>query len=274
MNYIEVVIYIPEEKAALSEILIAFMAEQGYESFSEEKEKLFAYITEDEFDEASTKMLMDAYSLSYTKKVIPQQNWNEEWEKNFDPTVIENILTIKAPFHHQDFNTINTIIIEPKMSFGTGHHATTYMMCKLMSEYDLSESRVLDYGCGTGILAIYASILGASDVIAVDIDEWSYENTIENAEKNNIANITAIRGDIKSVPETKYDFIFANINLNVLKKDIPVLSSYMNKGSVLFLSGFLINELPQIEKVCSDNGLLFAKHIEKDNWTGCIFNKN
>lgn len=274
MNYIEVVINIPEEKAALSEIVVAFLAEQGYESFSEEREKLLAYVSEDVFDADNTDMLMKAYNLTYTVNIIAQQNWNEEWEKNFDPTVIDDILTIKAPFHSQEFNTVHTIIIEPKMSFGTGHHATTHMMCKLMSEYDFSESRVLDYGCGTGILAIYASILGASDIIAVDIDEWSYENTVENAHKNGIANITAIRGDIKSVPELKYDFIFANINLNVLKKDIPVLSGYMNKGSVLFLSGFLINELPQIEKVCSDNGLLFVKNMEKDNWAGCIFNKN
>jgi len=273
MNYIELSVNIPEEKSALSDIIIAFLAEQGFESFSEEKNLLLAYITEDVYDEESARMLLKDYDLSFNTKIIPQQNWNEEWEKNFDPTIIDNLLTIKAPFHHEDFHTIHTIIIEPKMSFGTGHHATTHMMCKLIAEYEYAEAKVLDYGCGTGILAIYASILGASDVIAVDIDEWAYENTIENAEKNQVFNITAIKGDIKSVPESKYDFIFANINLNILKKDIPVLSNYMNKGAVLFLSGFLINELPQIEKVGLDNGLLFVKNIERDNWTACIVNK-
>lgn len=273
MNYLEVAIKIPEEKSALSEIMIAFLAEQGYESFVEEKELLLAYISEDMYGPEDTKMLMEAYNLSYSVKTITQQNWNEEWEKNFDPTIIENLLSIKAPFHPEDYNTLHTIIIEPKMSFGTGHHATTYMMCKLISEYDFTESQVLDYGCGTGILAIYASMLGATDIIAVDIDEWAYENTVENAIRNNIENIFAIRGDIKSVPEKKYDFIFANINLNVLKKDIPVLASYMNHASVLILSGFLINEIDQIKNVCSDNGLFFVKNIEKDNWTSCIFNK-
>lgn len=274
MNYIEVKVSIPEGKESMSEILIAFMAEQGFESFSEDKAHLLAYITEDLYEPKNTGMLMNAYGLKFTTKLIPQQNWNEEWEKNFDPTIVENLLTIKAPFHNQNFNTQHTIIIEPKMSFGTGHHATTWMMCKLMAEFDFAESSVLDYGCGTGILAIYSSLLGASDIIAIDIDEWAYENTIENAERNKVSGITAIRGDIKMVPERKYDFIFANINLNVLKKDIPILSKRMNKGSIIFFSGFLNNELPQIVKACSDNGLLFAKELQKDNWTACIFNKN
>jgi ribosomal protein L11 methyltransferase len=206
---------------------------------------------------------MNAYQVKFETKIIAQQNWNEEWEKNFDPTVVENLLAIKAPFHHQVFNTTHTIIIEPKMSFGTGHHATTWMMCKLMADFDFAEASVLDYGCGTGILAIYAGMLGASDIIAVDIDEWAYENTIENAERNNVSGITAIRGDINSVPERKYDFVFANINLNVLKKDIPFLASCMNKASIIFFSGFLNNELPQIEKVCADNGLFFVKDLQK-----------
>lgn len=273
MNYLEVKVIIPEEKEALSEILIAFMAEQGFESFSEERGFLLAYITEDLYQPEETGMLMTAYGVNFETKIIPQQNWNEEWEKNFDPTVVENLLSIKAPFHNQDFNTAHTIIIEPKMSFGTGHHATTWMMCRLMADFDFAEASVLDYGCGTGILAIYAAMLGASDIIAVDIDEWAYENTIENAERNNVSGIFAIRGDINSVPERKYDFIFANINLNVLKKDIPFLASCMNKGSVIFFSGFLNNELPQIEKACADNGLFFVKDLQKDNWTACIFKK-
>lgn len=274
MNYIEVKISIPEEKEAMSEILIAFMAEQGFESFSEEKGQLLAYITEDLYEPENTGMLMYAYGLKFTTKIIPQQNWNEEWEKNFDPTIVEDLLSIKAPFHNQDFKTQHTIIIEPKMSFGTGHHATTWMMCKLMAEFDFSESSVLDYGCGTGILAIYSSLLGASDIIAVDIDEWAYLNTIENAERNKTSEITTIKGDITMVPERKYDFIFANINLNVLKKDIPFLSKCMNKNSIILFSGFLNNELPQIVKVCSENGLFFVKELQKDNWTACIFNKN
>jgi ribosomal protein L11 methyltransferase len=218
-------------------------------------------------------MLLDAYNLKFEIKIIEQQNWNAEWEKNFSPIVIDNILAIKAPFHSEKFDTQDTIIIEPKMSFGTGHHATTHMMCKLISEYDFSESVVLDMGCGTGILAIYASMLGAAAVTAIDIDEWSYENTIENAERNNITNIATIRGDVKVIPDLKYDFIFANINLNVLKNDMSVYVKYMHKDSILLLSGFFAAEIPQIESVCKNNGLLFVKFIEMDSWTACVFNK-
>lgn len=273
MNYIEIVIDIPEEKSALSEVLVAFLAEQGYESFCEEKFKLLAYISEDAYSEEMTKMLMSAYDFSFCTNVIMQKNWNEEWEKNFEPIKIDNILSIKAPFHKHQFNTLHTIIIEPKMSFGTGHHATTYMMCQLMSGYDMSESQVLDFGSGTGVLSIYAALLGASNIVAVDVDEWAYENSIENAKKNKISNINVVRGDIKNIPEIKYDFVFANINLNVLLRDIPVLVRFMYKGSVLFLSGFLINEMQLIEKCCNEHGLILVNSLEKENWAACIFNK-
>lgn len=273
MNYIEIVISVPEEKSALSEVVVAFLAEQGFESFCEEKDKLLAYISEDNYNEEMTKMLMSAYGMDFSKNLIQQKNWNEEWEKNFEPICIDNILTIKAPFHKQQFDTTHTIIIEPKMSFGTGHHATTYMMCKLMSEFDMSESQVLDYGSGTGILSIYAANLGAYNIVAIDVDEWAYENSKENTIKNKVSNITVLRGDIKNVPELKYDFIFANINLNVLLKDIPVLAQHMNKGSILFLSGFLINEVTIIAKSCKEHGLILVRKIEKDNWSACVFNK-
>jgi ribosomal protein L11 methyltransferase len=273
MNYIEIIIDVPEEKSALSEVVVAFLAEQGFESFCEEKDKLLAYISEEAYNEDMTKMLMSAYGMNFCKNVIQQKNWNEEWEKNFEPICIDNILTIKAPFHNHQFDTIHTIIIEPKMSFGTGHHATTYMMCQLMSGFDLSESQILDFGSGTGILSIYSAILGASSVVAIDVDEWAFENSKENIKKNKVTNITVLRGDIKNVPELKYDFIFANINLNVLLKDIPVLVQYMNKGSVVFLSGFLINEFHLIEKCCVEHGLILVRNVEKDNWSASVFNK-
>ncbi|HOZ30845.1 MAG TPA: 50S ribosomal protein L11 methyltransferase [Bacteroidales bacterium] len=273
MNYIELVINVPEEKSALSEVLVAFLAEQGYESFCEEKDKLLAYIIESNYNEELTKMLMSAYGFSFCKNIIEQKNWNEEWEKHFEPIQIDDVLTIKARFHEQKSETINTVFIEPKMSFGTGHHATTYMMCKLMSAFDMTESHVLDFGCGTGVLSIYASLLGASNIIAIDIDEWAYENSIENANINSVSNISVLRGDINNVPDLKYDFIFANINLNVLLNDIPVLVKFMNYDSLLFVSGFLINELKLIEKCCFENGLILARNIEKDNWSACVFNK-
>ncbi len=273
MNYIEISIGLPVEKRHLSEIVIAFLAEQGYESFSETEGTLNAYITEDLYNEKETGLLMNAYDLKFTKSIIEQQNWNKEWEENFQPIVVDEKLAIKAPFHNQEFKTQYTIIIEPKMSFGTGHHATTHMMCKLMGDYDFSESHVLDMGCGTGILAIYASILGASSACGIDIDEWSYENTVENAQRNNIDNIVAIQGDVNSIPSENFDFVFANINLNVLKRDMASYVETMSPSSILFLSGFFYKELDQIKEVCSKLGLLFVKAIEKDDWTACVFKK-
>ncbi len=273
MNYIEIKAIIKDEPEDLSEILIAFMAELGFESFSEEKNFLNAYIIEDNFNSEKLDILFKKYNIEYVVNIIPQQNWNQEWEKNFEPTIIEDILCIKAPFHNIETKTKYNIIIEPKMSFGTGHHATTWMMCKLIGEYDFSQAEVLDFGCGTGILAIFSALLGAKSIIAVDIDEWAYENTIENSYKNNITKIKTIRGDVKNIPSQSFDFIFANINLNILKKDIPILTEHLNPTGKIFLSGFLINEFTQIEKVCKENNLSFVKEIQKDNWTACIFKK-
>lgn len=273
MNYIEVKVNFNKEQTELSEILIAFLAEQGFESFYEENDSLFAYIEEANYNLKNLDELLKSYKVSYSTKIIPQQNWNAEWEKNFEPTVVEDLLNIKAPFHNMDFNTKYNIIIEPKMSFGTGHHATTWMMCKLIGEYNFENKDVLDYGCGTGILAIFAALLKAKDIYAIDIDEWAYENTIENANRNNTPQIKAIQGDINSIPDKTFDFIFANINLNVLKKDIPTLATHLNNGGKIFFSGFLNNELVQIQKVCSENNLSFNKAIQKDNWTACVFNK-
>jgi ribosomal protein L11 methyltransferase len=273
MNYIEVKIKIDSEQKFLSEILTAMLAEIDFESFSEENNTLFAYIAEDLYNENEVLEITNNFGLEFETKIIPQQNWNEEWEKNFTPIVIDDTLTIKAPFHTDNFNTKDTIIIEPKMSFGTGHHATTYMMCKLMAKYDFLGTNVLDMGCGTGILAIYAALRGAKSITAIDIDEWSYENTIENAERNNINNIKAILGDIVAIPNETFDFILANINLNILKKDIHEYSKHLNSMGFLFLSGFFSNEINQIEIVCKRNNMQLIDNIDQEDWTACIFKK-
>lgn len=274
MNYIEVAIEIPVDKKYLSEILMAFLAEVGFESFSEENNILLAYISENLYNPVEVREIIENYGLRYFAQTILQKNWNEEWEKNFNPIVIEDILTIKAPFHNENLRTRHTVVIEPKMSFGTGHHATTYMMCKLIHEYDFSGSNVLDMGCGTGILAIYASLKGAKKVTAIDIDEWAYENTVENAGRNNINNIISIKGDVADIPKETYNFILANINLNILKKDIPKYIEHMEKGALLFLSGFFASEFVQIEKICNLNNAIHIKSIERENWIACIFKKD
>jgi len=274
MNYIELSVEIPEQKEYLTEILIAFLAEQEFESFSDAKGSLKAYIPENSFDENEAKMLMESYNLNFQINKIEQQNWNKKWEESYDPIVVDDKLAIVAPFHNQIFDTEYQILIEPKMSFGTGHHATTYMMSQLISEYSMSEASVLDMGCGTGVLGIYASMLGAVSVVAIDIDEWAYENTVENAQRNNVSNVVAIKGDVTNIPQKTFDFVFANINLNILKKDIPKYADYMNKGAFLFLSGFFETELNQITTLCNDYGLFFVKRIIKENWIACVFHKD
>lgn len=273
MDYIEIKFDLNYQDRNLNDILVAILSDIGFEGFFEENGFLMAYIPEPNFDLNSLSEVIEPYSLEFEKNIIKQKNWNEEWEKNFDPIVIDDILAILAPFHSQTFNTKYKIFIEPKMSFGTGHHATTYMLCKMMPSYDFNNKKVLDFGCGTGILAIYASHLGASEIVAIDVDEWAYENTLENVQRNFINNISVYHGDINKVPSNKYDIILANINLNVLKKDIPVLSLLMKKNSLIFLSGFLSNELNQIVEVCKNCGLDFVNGMEKDLWYAGILKK-
>ncbi|MBO7133664.1 MAG: 50S ribosomal protein L11 methyltransferase [Bacteroidales bacterium] len=273
MNYLEISIAIPRSNPALSDILVAFLAELDFDSFCEENGNLMAYIEEEKYNKPEVDAILEQFGVSAAVKVIPQENWNRQWEENFSPIVVDDNLAIKAPFHSETFDTKHTIIIEPKMSFGTGHHATTSMMCRLIAELDLKGKVGLDMGCGTGILAIYASILGASKIYAIDIDQWAYENTVENAERNGVSNIVASRGDVQDIPEVEYDFVFANINLNILKKQIPTYAKLMKKGAVLLLSGFFLAEIDQIKEVCASCGLSFVKCISAEEWTACVFEK-
>lgn len=274
MNYLELSIEIPRSNPALSDILVAFLAEQNFDSFSEENGKLLAYVEEKKFSKTDVDEILEQFGVTAAVKVIPQENWNRQWEENFSPIVVDENLAIKAPFHSETFDTKHTIVIEPKMSFGTGHHATTSMMCRLIAELDLEGKVGLDMGCGTGILAIYASMLGASKIYAIDIDEWAFENTVENAERNGVSDsIVASQGDVQDIPEVDYDFVFANINLNILKKQIPAYARLMKNGAVLLLSGFFYTEIDQIKEVCTSCGLSFVKSISTDEWTACVFEK-
>ncbi len=273
MNYLELSIDIPRSNPDLSDILVAFLAEQNFDSFSEENGKLLAYVEEEKYSKSDVDEILAQFGVSAVEKIIPQENWNRQWEENFSPIVVDDNLAIKAPFHTETFDTKHTIVIEPKMSFGTGHHATTSMMCRLIAELDLKGKVGLDMGCGTGILAIYASILGASKIYAIDIDQWAFENTEENAVRNGVSNIVASRGDVEDIPEVEYEFVFANINLNILKKQIPTYARLMKKGAVLLLSGFFLAEIDQIKDVCSSCGLSFVKCISEDEWTACVFEK-
>lgn len=276
MDYIETKLFFEPLTEENSEILSALLGEIGYESFAENEKGLSAYIQQHSYNEhnlnTTIKNIEPILSKIYFESnIIKDQNWNAEWEKNFPPTYIEDICLIKAPFHNIEQSFPYEIIIEPKMSFGTGHHATTASMVRLMTELDFNEKTVLDMGCGTGVLAIFASLKKASKVLAIDIDSWSYENTIENIERNNCKNIEVKLGDADLLGNDFYDTILANINRNILLNDMPTYKSCMKKGSKLLLSGYYSEDLSLIKDKAQQLDLTYLKHISENNWVAALF---
>ncbi|MCL5245279.1 50S ribosomal protein L11 methyltransferase [Cellulophaga sp. 20_2_10] len=252
-----------------SDILIAQLGEIGFDSFVENEEGVQAYILKDLWKEDSVKdvqiLTNENFNISYNFKEIEQQNWNSEWEKNFEKIVVEDICTVRAPFHEKP-NTEFDIVIEPKMSFGTGHHETTHMMLQHILEHDFKGKSVLDMGSGTGVLAILAAMKNASSIDAIDIDNWCYLNAVENKERNNCNQINVFEGDVSLLKDQKYNIIIANINRNILLADIPAYAKRLTEDGILFLSGFYKEDIPVITEKCSEAGLKFEKNLEKNNW--------
>ncbi len=252
-----------------SEILIAELGEKPFESFIETENGFTAYIQKELWTE---DILNDIYLLestefiiSYTIEEIEQVNWNEEWEKNFEPIDVDGLCHVRAPFHPKT-NAEFDIVIEPKMSFGTGHHETTHMMIQHLLETNVTNLKTLDMGCGTAILAILAEMKGANLIDAIDIDNWCYLNSIENAERNNCTKITVYEGDATLLKGKKYDIIIANINRNILLNDMQQYVDCLNKHGILLLSGFYIEDIPVIDKSCTEKGLTYIKKFERNNW--------
>ena len=252
-----------------SEILIAELGEKGFESFVETDFGVEAYILKEDWNESLIDDLYilqsPEFSIEYEFIEIEQVNWNEEWEKNFEPLLVDGTCSIRAPFHEKPEAEYD-IIIEPKMSFGTGHHATTHMMVQYLLEMDLAGTKVLDMGCGTGILAILAEMRGANALEAIDIDNWCYLNTLENVERNNCKAIQVYEGDASLLVGKKYDLIIANINRNILLKDLSVYSKCLNTGGNILLSGFYEEDLKIITEECAKNNLEFISNKTKTNW--------
>ena len=256
-----------------TEILIAELGYAGFESFVETKDGVTAYIQKGEWNE---NILKDIYilnsgefSISYDFNEIEQTNWNKEWEKNFNPIVVDDLVSVRAPFHNKP-STKYDIIIEPKMSFGTGHHETTHMMIQHILKNDFKEKSVLDMGCGTGVLAILAEKVGAIKLDAIDIDNWCYLNSLENVERNKCKNISVYQGDVSLLKNT-YDIIIANINRNILLADIPIYAKHLNENGQLFLSGFYNKDLELIKSKCEENQLNFSDKITKNDWIAVKF---
>jgi ribosomal protein L11 methyltransferase len=256
------------------DILVAELGQAGFESFTENEDGVVAYIQKDGWNAdllTDIQILQsDEVSFSYEVKEIEQVNWNEEWEKNFDPIVVENQVSVRAPFH-PDPKLRYDIVIEPKMSFGTGHHETTYLMIKHLMDQDLRGRKVLDMGCGTGILAIFAEMKGAEEVDAIDIDPWCYENSLENTERNHCKNISVYEGDASMLKPDAYDVIIANINRNILLHDMSIYAMSLRPVGELYLSGFYTEDITQIIESADINGLTFSKKLEKNNWVALKF---
>lgn len=256
------------------EILIAELGYAGFESFVETDEGVTAYIQKDEWNSSILEDIhilnSNEFYITYTFEDIEQTNWNAEWEKNFNPIIVDDVCTVRAPFHEKS-NTIYDIVIEPKMSFGTGHHETTHMMIQHILKNDFTNKSVLDMGCGTGVLAILAEIKGANLIDAIDIDNWCYLNSIENIERNNCHHISIYEGDSSLLEGKNYDIIIANINRNILLKDIKTYASCLNKNGVLFLSGFYNNDIPIIDEECKKHMLKLDEKLERNNWVSLKF---
>ncbi|MBP0904319.1 50S ribosomal protein L11 methyltransferase [Mariniflexile gromovii] len=256
------------------EILIAELGYAGFESFVETEEGVTAYIQKDEWNASILDDVQilnsEEFKIAYEFNEIEQTNWNEEWEKNFNPIIVDDVCTVRAPFHEKP-NTQYDIIIEPKMSFGTGHHETTHMMIQYILKNDFTNKSVLDMGCGTGVLAILAEMKGAKPVDAVDYDNWCYLNSIENVERNNCKNITVIEGDASVLSGRKYDIIIANINRNILLNDMETYVSCLNQNGLLFLSGFYNDDIPVIQETCEKYLLKFEEKLERNHWVALKF---
>jgi ribosomal protein L11 methyltransferase len=258
-----------EPKELGSEILVAELGELPFESFIDSDLGIVAYIQKQFWIE---NMLDDLHILntpefqvSYTIEEISQVNWNEEWEKNFEAIEVDGICLVRAPFHPKTAAKFD-IVIEPKMSFGTGHHETTHMMIQHLLETNVEGKKTLDMGCGTAILAILAEMKGAQPIDAIDIDNWCYLNSIENATRNNCNQITVYEGDADLLIGKKYDLIIANINRNILLNDMQTYVDCLNKEGILLLSGFYNEDIPFIDASCTEKGLTYVKKFERNNW--------
>jgi ribosomal protein L11 methyltransferase len=279
MDYIELECTIEPFDATISEILVASLADIGFESFVEVENGLQAYIKIDQFDEKLVNSLDTLnntnFKIDLKFKKIQEENWNETWEKNyFEPIVIADQCVVRSSFH-PEFPDINyQITIDPKMAFGTGHHETTSLIIKEILEMKFEGKKVADLGCGTGILAILAAMRGAKDITAIDIDEWSYNNTIENIKLNNCNKIKVMLGDVSIVKNEKFDVILANINKNVLLDEMHFYSGCMHKKSVLLLSGFYQSDIEDIDGKCKENGLSLSKQNIKNEWMMLKYSKS
>jgi ribosomal protein L11 methyltransferase len=270
MEYLELTLeIIPREP--WSEILVAELADLGFESFVDTENGIQAYSPDANMNVeeilSKTSLAQGDARYSFEVAIIPHQNWNAMWEADFTPVEISPKLVILAPFHDRNaYAGRSAIIIQPQMSFGTGHHQTTWLMSNYLLDMEDMPEKVLDMGTGTGVLAILVEQLGARDILAVDIEPWSVENTAENAERNGCTRIRTLTGDINVIGNEKFGLILANINKNVLKNHLPSYASLIAAGGTLLLSGFFMSDVAELAQFADTHGFNCVEIREKETW--------
>lgn len=275
MKYTEVTLHI-NPIDPFKDLLTYSLGEEGpYDSFVDTKDGMKAYVPTDQFDEAFLKEAVEEAGCEVTFEVaqMEDKNWNEEWEKNHKPVLVEDFCWVRAPFHPHREDVEYEIEIEPKMSFGTAHHQTTYMMLSLLRDEPIEGKRVLDMGCGTAVLAILAAKKKAAYVEGIDVDEWAYRNAVENCDRNGVPEVRCLLGDASSLlnRDDKFDLIIANINRNILLHDMASYVQAMSDRSVILFSGFYESDIPAIRSKAEELGLTFDRNITRDNWTAVRF---
>jgi len=278
MNYYELLFTIITTEDFQQDLLINTLGDIGFDTFEELEFGFKAYIPEDDFNQAILDEALTIYkgmfTLSYEINLIPQKNWNEVWESNFEPIAIQDKIFVRATFHEPRPEFEYEIVIDPKMAFGTGHHQTTAMMLELMLENDFAGKKVLDMGCGTGILAIIAAKLGAAEIMAIDYDPVCFDSTVENAQLNNVDNIKALCGSKEVIPEEQYDTILANINRNILLDQLKRYSEVLKPDGEIYLSGFY--ETPDLDIIMDEArkyGIKYIIHKKNKDWVAAKFIK-
>jgi ribosomal protein L11 methyltransferase len=268
MRHIRVSIEI--ENGNNRDILIALLSEMGYDGFEEEVSRLLTYIAEESYNEHELKTVTEPFGLKFETKVIEPQNWNEVWEAGIQPVVVDGFCTIRAHFHDVAVTTPYCVVITPKMSFGTGHHATTQLMMMGMKDIDFTAKSVLDFGTGTGVLAILAGMLGAADVLAIDNDDWAVDNALENLSRNNGKGIVVERATLGNLAEDKYDIVLANINRHILLQYMSGLYKKLFSGGLLLMSGLLVVDEDIIDKAAIAEGFEVKEVKERNGWISIL----
>ncbi|MNK11395.1 Ribosomal protein L11 methyltransferase [compost metagenome] len=279
MKYIQVTFSFNAIEEYQQDLLIAELADIGFNTFEEIENGFVAFIEFNTYDEGKLKDVLNQYEgefqSNYAVAEIEGKNWNEEWEKNFEPLIIDDQCYVRATFHEAKPAYAYEIVIDPKMAFGTGHHQTTTMMMQYILETDVKDKEILDMGCGTAILAILAAKKGASKLVAIDNDEVCYESSIENAALNGINNLTAICGGKEVIPNEQFDIILANINRNILLDQIPTYANVLKSGGRIFFSGFYESpDLEMIKQACEPFGIKYVDHKKIGEWVAAYFKKD